>query len=318
MTTAGQKLPLKGQVLVVEEEAGSRGMISRALVDNGAMVMEAASQAEAWEALGKDPPPDLMIVSLKLGEKDGGAIFTRGLKTNPKSKGLPILMLVPSRSPGDVLACLDAGCDDIVSKPFFVPELVARVRGHLRSRRLYDLMAREKKDLDTLLEIHKTVTIGPDPETVLEGLVRIIAEVLKVKRATVILASNDPRFGYAVVASDKPGMRNLEVDLTRYPEIARVMKTGKPLVVEDASESSLFATIAPRLQAARVTSILAMPIVVDNEVVATLLLNTREARKKFTQREIRVCGVAATTAGFVLRSARLFAVARGKKQQQPT
>src|SRR5205823_11905836 len=141
------------------------------------------------------------------------------------------------------------------------------------------------------------------------------ADVLKVKRATVVLASHDPRYGYAVVASDKPGMRNLEVDLTRYPEIARVMKTGKPLMVEDASESSLFATIAPRLAAARVTSILAVPIVVDNEVVATLLLNTREAKKKFTQREIRVCGVAAQTAGFVLRTARLYAVARGKKQQ---
>jgi len=53
--------------------------------------------------------------------------------------------------------------------------------------------------------------------------------------------------------------------------------------------------------------------VVDGEAAATLLLHTRDTKKKFNQREIRLCAVAAQTAGLALRSSKLFALARGVK-----
>lgn len=303
--------PLKGLVLVLVEEPGTRGLISRALTEAGATIAEAKSADDALAALEKEPP-DLLIADLKLSGVDG-AIFTRRLKGDPRTKGLPILMLAPQSSPQDVLTCLEAGADDIVAKPFFVPELLARVRAHLRSRRLYDALQREKKDLDALLEIHKILAASLEPEAVLEGLVRVIAGVLGVRRASIVLGSRDPRFGYAMASSDSPGLRNLEIDLRRYPEIARVMKTRRPLVVEDASASSLFAHLGEALQAAQVKSILAVPIVLNSEAVATLLLHTRENRKKFSQREIRLCAIAAQTAGMALKDSKLFFVARGKK-----
>lgn len=301
---------LKGNILILEEEPGTRGLIARALTTAGATVTEAPTLEIAMGVLEKTPP-DLMITALRISGSDG-ATLTRSLKGNTRTKGLPILMLAPRAAPNDVMACLDAGADDIIAKPFFVPELVARVRAHLRSRRLYDALAREKRDLDTLLEIHKTLASSTDPEAVLEGLVKIVARVLGAKRASIVLASRDPRFGYAMASSDSPGMRNLEVDLRRYPEVERVMKTQRPLVVEDASASSLFAHLGAALQAAQVKSILAVPIVLDKEAVATLLLHTRDARKRFSQREIRMCAIAAQTAGLALRNAKLFAVTRGR------
>lgn len=308
---ASSSASLKGNILILEEEPGTRGLIARALTTAGATVTEAGTLEIAMGVLEK-APPDLLITALRISGSDG-ATLTRSLKGNARTKGLPILMLAPRSAPNDVMACLDAGADDIIAKPFFVPELVARVRAHLRSRRLYDALAREKRDLDTLLEIHKALAAGSsDPETVLETLVKIVARVLGVKRASIVLASRDPRFGYALASSDKPGLRNLEVDLRRYPEIERVMKTQRPLVVEDASASSLFAHLGTALQAAQVKSILAVPIVLDKEAVATLLLHTRDVRKRFSQREIRMCAIAAQTAGLALRDARLFSVTRGK------
>ena len=312
--TAKASPTLRGTILVLEEEPGTRGLIGRVLTSAGATVHEVADLEGALAAMAK-APPDLLITALKLTGRMDGAGLARNLKGNSRTKGLPILMLAPRSSPEDVLACLDAGADDIVSKPFFVPELVARVRAHLRARRLYDALSREKKELETLLEIHESLARQTEPEGVLEALVKIIARVLGAKRASIVLASRDPRYGYAMAASDTPGMRNLEIDLRRYPEIARVMKTQRPLVVEDASASSLFANLAPALSAARIKSILAVPVVIDGEAVATLLLHTRDERKKFSQREIRLCSIAAQTAGMALRDARLFGITRGKGKQ---
>lgn len=308
MTTS--KSPLRGHVLILEEEPGTRGLIARALAGQGATVQEAASWKEATLALERHPP-DVMIVASKMTGIDGAEI-TRNLKGNARTRGLQILMLAPSSSPEEVLACLDAGADDIVAKPFFVPELVARVRAHLRARRLFDALSKERKEVDTLIRIHRTLAGSTTAEQVLGSLVKILAEVVGVKRASIVLTSRDPRYGYAMASSDAP-VKNFEVDLRRYPEVMRVMKTRKPLVVEDAATASLFAPMATALEAAKVRSILAVPIEIDGEAVATLLLNTRDERKKFSQREIRLCAVAAQTAGLALKTSRLFAVARGKR-----
>lgn len=311
MTTS--KSPLRGHVLILEEEPGTRGLIARALGSAGATVHEAATWKEASAALEKQAP-DVMIISYKLGGADGAAI-TRSLKGNPRTKGLQVLMLAPRSSPEDVLACLDAGCDDIVAKPFFVPELVARVRAHLRARRVFDALAKERREVDTLIRLHKTLTTTASPEEVLDGLVKILAEVIGVRRASVVMVSRDPRFGYAMASSDGP-VQNFQVDLRRYPEVARVIRTRKPLVVEDAATSQLFAPMAPQLAAAKVRSILAVPIEIDDEPIGTLLLNTRDERKKFSQREIRLCLVAAQTAGLALKSSKLFGVRSGKPSSE--
>ena len=91
-----------------------------------------------------------------------------------------------------------------------------------------------------------------------------------------------------------------------------MLKTRKPLMVEEAGASTLFVEHAEKLKAARIQSILAVPIVVDDEAVGALLLHTRDDRRKFSQREVRLCAAAAQTAGLALRHSRLFGVTRGR------
>lgn len=304
------KTQLRGHVLVAEEESGVRGLIARALAGAGATVAEASSTKEVLAEL-EIRPPDVLIVAYRLSGGTGGATLTKSLKASARTKGLPILMVAPRANPEEVLACLDAGCDDVVAKPFIGPELVARVRTQLRARRLFEALARERKEVEWLHEMHESIAATSDPEQVLEALVKVIAKILGVRRASIVLASRDPRYGYAVAASDKT-VRNLQLDLTRYPEIARVLKTRRPLVVEEASASTLFAHLAEELKAAHIQSILAVPIVIDDEAVGGLLLHTKDDRRSFTQREVRLCGAAAQTAGLALRHSRVFGMTRGK------
>lgn len=308
MTTT--KTPLQGHVLVVEEEPGVRGLIARALEGAGAKVKQATNAKEALAEIEIEEP-DVVLVAFKLGGPTSGTAFAKSLKSTAGTKSIPVLMLAPRAAQEEILACLDAGCDDVVAKPFFGPELVARVRTQLRARRLYEALARERKEVEWMHDIHDSIGSTSVPEEVLEALVKVIAKILGVRRATIVLASRDPRYGYAVAASDQP-VKNLQVDLTRYPEIARVIKTKRPLVVEEASNSTLFAHLAEQLKAAKIQSILAVPIVIDNEAVGSLLLHTRTDKRSFSQREVRLCGAAAQTAGLALRHSRVFGMTRGK------
>jgi CheY-like chemotaxis protein len=310
--TTTSKSPLRGKILVLEEEPGTRGLMARALEKAGADVRQTSSWGEAEVALAESPP-DIMILALRLTGGDGAAIC-RSLKANVRTRGLPILMLAPKSAPEDVMACLDAGCDDILAKPFFAPEVVARVRAHLRARRLFEALTKERKEVETLLRIHRSLNSKTSPEAVLESLVKILHDVVGVRRASVILASNDPRYGYAMASSDSP-VKNLEIDLRRYPEIARVMNTRKPLVVEEALTSALFAPFVTQLTAAKIRSILAIPIEIDDAAVATLLLHTRGEKKRFSQREIRLCSVAAQAAGMALKSSHFYQVSRGRRSR---
>ena len=159
--------------------------------------------------------------------------------------------------------------------------------------------------------MHESMAATSVPEEVMDALVKVVAKILGVRRASIVLASRDPRYGYAVAASDQP-VKNLQIDLNRYPEIARVIRTRRPLVVEEASASTLFAHLSEQLKAAHIQSILAVPIVVDGEAVGSLLLHTKDDRRTFSQREVRLCAAAAQTAGLALRHSKVFGMTRGK------
>lgn len=120
------------RVLLVEDEPQIRRFVRLALEGQGCSVHEAATAAAGLAAAGQ-VLPDLLILDLGLPDRDG-LDFIRDLRA---WAGLPILVLSARSLESDKVAALDAGADDYLSKPFGVPELLARVRALLR-RRLRD------------------------------------------------------------------------------------------------------------------------------------------------------------------------------------
>lgn len=115
------------RVLLVDDEAPIRRFLRTTLVARGYDVDEAATLAAARLQCTARPPA---IVLLDLGLPDGDGIELvreiRGWST------LPILVLSARGEEADKVAALDAGADDYVTKPFGVPELLARLRVALR------------------------------------------------------------------------------------------------------------------------------------------------------------------------------------------
>ena len=114
-------------VLVVDDERSILKAVGAGLAARGYDVRTAATGDEALSGMATDPP-DVVILDLGLPDLDGVEVTRRARQWT----GVPILVLSAAGSDERKVAALDAGADDYVTKPFSMPELLARVRVALR------------------------------------------------------------------------------------------------------------------------------------------------------------------------------------------
>jgi len=120
----------KESILVVDDEEDILELVRFNLSREGYKVSCVASGEEALKFLNSQNP-DLVVLDLMLPGIDGLEI-TRLLKSDPKQKTIPIVMLTAKGEEADVVTGLELGADDYVTKPFSPRILVARVRAVLR------------------------------------------------------------------------------------------------------------------------------------------------------------------------------------------
>ena len=117
-------------VLVVDDEADLVELVSYNLKKEGFAVDSASDGEEAVSKLRKKKY-DLLILDLMLPGLQGMELC-RILRNDPKTSGLPIIMLTAKGEEVDKVLGLEMGADDYVTKPFSPRELVARVKAVLR------------------------------------------------------------------------------------------------------------------------------------------------------------------------------------------
>ncbi len=126
---------MASHILIVEDDERIRASMCLALEDEGYDVAEAASGEEALETFGQSlvsQPFDLVIIDIMLPGIDGFACC-RELR---RQSAIPIIMVTARTDTHDVVAGLEAGADDYVTKPFEPKEVAARIRALLRRARL--------------------------------------------------------------------------------------------------------------------------------------------------------------------------------------
>lgn len=116
------------QILVVDDEASIRELLTFNLKKNG---YEVTAAADGREALAKVAGMDLVLLDIMLPEVDGLEVCRR-LKADPQTSGIPIIMLTAKTEEIDRVLGLELGADDYVVKPFSMRELLARVKAVLR------------------------------------------------------------------------------------------------------------------------------------------------------------------------------------------
>jgi DNA-binding response OmpR family regulator len=114
-------------VLVVEDEAIVREVVTEYLRKDGFTVITAENGSEALQRFN-EARPDLVLLDLMLPEIDGIEVCRR-IRSN---SNVPIIMVTAKSEETDTIIGLGVGADDYISKPFSPRELVARVRAVLR------------------------------------------------------------------------------------------------------------------------------------------------------------------------------------------
>jgi phosphate regulon transcriptional regulator PhoB len=117
-------------ILIVDDEADLVELVSYNLKKEGFTVDSASGGEAALTKMRKDKY-DLVILDLMLPGIQGLELC-RILRNNPKTAGLPIIMLTAKGEEVDRIVGLEMGADDYITKPFSPRELVARVRAVLR------------------------------------------------------------------------------------------------------------------------------------------------------------------------------------------
>ncbi len=120
-------------LLFIEDDDGIRLALSLALEDEGYSVREASSGADGLAAFDREHP-DLVLLDLRLPDMSGFEVC-RSLR----SKSIvPIIIITAQTDTVDMVAGLEAGADDYVTKPVVPKELAARIRALLRRVHLHD------------------------------------------------------------------------------------------------------------------------------------------------------------------------------------
>ncbi len=119
------------RVLVVEDNADNRTLISDLIGMLGGTVIEAKDGAEGVELASKEKPA-LILMDLSLPRKDGWQAV-REIKANADTSHIPIIALTAHAMVGDRERALDAGCDDYVPKPIDLLELTKKIKAFLSS-----------------------------------------------------------------------------------------------------------------------------------------------------------------------------------------
>ena len=120
------------RVLIVEDEPPIAELIAVNLRHNGFQPTWAVDSATAQRELDAVLPDVILLDWMLPGES--GLALARKWRRDPRTQGVPILMLTARGDEADRVAGLDAGADDYITKPFSTKEMLARIRAVLRRR----------------------------------------------------------------------------------------------------------------------------------------------------------------------------------------
>lgn len=144
-TDSGQKLSATpfpdGEVLIVDDDGPTRGLVMRWLKSAGFVCQEAASGEEAIALLTADPTRyEAIVLDVMMPGIDGFEVLRQVQKT---AGAIPVLFLTASASEQDIIRGVEAGAADYLLKPFSGPILVAKLRA-VRDRSRAEWMLRRQ------------------------------------------------------------------------------------------------------------------------------------------------------------------------------
>jgi two-component system cell cycle response regulator len=291
----------KKKILIVDDEHFFREILKDALSDRFEIIE--GKDGAAAISLAATQSPDLIIMDVEMPIKNG--IETcKVLKNDTVTRKIPIILFTSRSKKSEMVLGLKAGADDYITKPVYIPEIIARVDAHLRSKGFYSEL--EYKDLQFLLRLTEDISAIRNPMTILRLIVEKISEVIDVARCS-ILSVNEQGDLIVKASSDLACCDELKLDLEKYPEIQQSLESKQAVVVNDVKNDPLMASVREATQSFIFNSIVVIPVIKKESVIGTFFLRTASpVVDGITERVYNLCQLIANISASALENAVLF------------
>lgn len=139
------------RILVADDDPVSLRILERTLEKWGHGVVVARDGKEAWQLLTRPGAPEMAILDWMMPGMDGLTLCRR-IRTEAATPTRYVILLTARNDNGDVVAGLEAGANDYVTKPFHHAELRARIRVGIRVQELQSKLADQIRNLEIALK----------------------------------------------------------------------------------------------------------------------------------------------------------------------
>ena len=295
--------PRGDRILVVDDDPSILETLTTMLRFKGYATHIAANGRKALEAV-KEFDPDLVLLDIMLPDIDGYEICRR-VKSDPETQDIPILIVSARTRREEIVSLLELGANDYITKPFFLDEVIARVRTNLEAKKYRDRVREEADQLAAMLQISQAVTSSLALSEVLGTIVNTLTETVRCNRASILQILDDER-AHVVTTTDPEQPADRILSLERYPEILNAVDESRPINIENHLTDHRLEPVRPLFRDRTPRALLAVPLPFKNNDAARYVLHVERPYVPFTAKEVRFCELVANAAANGIYNAQLY------------
>jgi two-component system cell cycle response regulator len=305
------------RILVADDDETLLRTLTWILTENGYDVIPVTEPRALFERLD-ETGPDLLMLDIMMPKVDGLQLLAR-LKAHERWRDLPVLMISSMPPEEATVRSLGLGAADFVPKPFRVRELIARVQAHLRTGEALRRARETARSSVAMVDILHEVTDATRPDEIFQILTRRVGRLLDLARCSMVLAKEGGAEGVVVAAYEDPALRDLKIDLRKYPEILHALSAKQPVLVANVATDPLYAEIRRRWEweGTRVPtrSAIAVPFQLRGGTCGVFFLRNNEGEPRLTEADARFADSVISKAVTAIEKGYDFAAALSDKQR---
>jgi two-component system cell cycle response regulator len=292
------------RILLVGDPAARPDGLERFLVRGGYQVTEVAYPLPAAGRVDRDGADLLLFAVAGRGARLAEAV--RELATAPQFGAAPVIVLVADGGAEALADALQAGAQDAMASPVHFGELRARIDADLRNRRELQEARGALRTRDLLFDIFQEVSAALRADEIFQTLVRRVGQAFGLTHCSFVLTAPGDDKGRVVAVYENPAIRDLRVELERYPEIQEAIRTERPVIIHDVREHPLFDAIRKRwVQQAievNVQAAVALPVFVQGRAAGVFFLRTVQGDPRLRPEDVAFANTIAQAAARVLEN----------------
>ena len=318
-----------GRIIVAERDPVTAGALAWLLRERGYTVDSVVDREELFSTIAH-ATPDLILLDSDVAHRDGDILDE--LRQDQRWHDIRVVVTIPPNAITNDDGVLPWGADDSVTKPFRVPELLARVRTQLRAseqlraarsalKETAAELERAREDAVSnrrMVDILHEVTGELSANEIYRILVRRMAWALELSHCSIVLARAGDSVGTVAAAHDEHGMRELEIRLDRHPEIRAALESGRPVLVSDVHTHPLFDEVAGPADIdplADVRSVAVVPFSIDRWRSGVLYMRTKREERSLSPDDVSFADVVIRAAVAVIRRAQALETTRADNRR---